>query len=176
MFDLGANVPVGKNAVWWIGDGIEYAGGGTKRSTGSMRSYWGGGAGLITPRFEELDSILIVKGTLGEQKQYLHVPAGMSPGPTFGFNPFINSSSPSSFIDRYGKIHSADEFKTTLRTYGLQVWIVDVKLNRIAAYREFPAAHLLEQYDQDHAPDEVHLSALVEWIKSLEKLKTEPTL
>jgi hypothetical protein len=175
MSDLSADVPVGKNAVWWIGEGVEFAGGGNKRSTGTMRSCWGGGTFGLAPRFEELNSIFIVKGTLGEEKDYLRVPAGMSPAPEFGFNPFKSKDAPpSAFIDRYGKTHSADEFKVTLRTYGLQVWILDVKSNRIVGYREFPAAHLQDSYDQDHTADEIHLSALVQWIGSLQKLEKKP--
>lgn len=83
MSDFPGNVPVGKNAVWWIGEGVQYAGGGTTRSNGTMRSVWGGGTVGLTPRFEELDSIFIVKGTLGEEKQYLRVPSDMSPAPDF---------------------------------------------------------------------------------------------
>jgi hypothetical protein len=172
MNNLGDTIPLGKNAVWWIGEGVEFAGRGTARSTGTMRSCWGGGELGLTPAFKELDSVVIVKGTLGEEKEYLRVPSDMSPAPEFGFNPFKSKDAPpTSFVDRYGKTHSADEFKVTLRTYGLQVWILDVKSNRIVGYREFPAAHLLDQYDQDHTADEVHLSALVQWIESLQKLE-----
>ncbi len=176
IFDSPTGVAVGKNAVWWIGDGVQYAGGGTTRSNGTMRSSWGGGALSLAPRFEELDSILIVKGALGEEKQYLRVPAGMQPAPDLMFNPFKSKdASPSSFIDRYGKTHSADEFKLTLRTYGLQVWIVDVKSSRVVGYREFPAAPLLKEYDQNHTADEVDLRALVGWSESLVTLGRTPT-
>jgi len=173
--DLPANVPVGKNALWWIGEGVEFAGGGTTRSSGTMRSTWGGSTLSLTPRFDELDSILIVKGTLGEQKQYLRVPADMKPAPEFGFNPFKSKDAPpSSFVDRYGRVHSADEFKETIRTYGLQVWILNQKSSRIVGYKEFRAPDLLDSYDQGDPPRPVPLSALVEWIESLEHLEMRP--
>ena len=175
MPDLPANVAVGNNAVWWIGEGVEFAGGGNTKSNGIMRSSWGGGTFALAPRFEELDSIFIVKGRLVEEKEYLRVPAGMSPTPDFVYNPFKSKdAAPSSFTDRYGNTHNADEFKQTLKTYGLQVWILDVKSNRIVGYREFPAALLQDNYDENHTADEVHLSALVQWIESLQKLKKKP--
>ena len=173
--DLPANVPVGKNAVWWIGEGVEFAGGGNKKSTGSMRSFWGGGTFALVPRFEELDSIVIVKGSLGEERTYLSVPSGMSPAPEFGFNPFKSKDAPpSSFVDRYGHVHSADEFKETVRTYSLQVWILDLKSSRIVGYKELQAPHLLDSYDHGNPPRPVPLNDLVEWIESVEHLQKKP--
>ena len=172
MPELKADVPIGTNAVWWIGDGTQYTTGGIKKSTGVMQSSWGGRFPAMTPRFSELESILIVRGTLGEEKEYLLVPNDMVPD-NFVFNPF-KSGPPTSFVDKHGKVHSADEFRHSLKTYGLQVWIVDIRSNRIVAYREFPAAHLLDEYDENHATEAVPLNALVGWIESLEKMGRKP--
>ncbi len=168
---LNTDIPIGKNAVWWIGEGIEYAGGGIRRSTGAMRSAWSGG--YTPPNFSELDSILVVKGTLAEEKPYLYLPENIRKMPNWHQLPF--GDTPTILVDQYNREHNPAEFTKVLRTYGLQVWIVEVKSNRIVAYREFPAAHLEEQYDQHHTADEVRLGALVTWIESLEKLEEKPT-
>lgn len=203
MSDLGENVPLGRNAVWWISDGVQYAGGGVDRSTGLISPALPfmvsgvGPLGVLTPSFEELDTVVIVKETLAEEKRYLVLPKeiwlnAMKQPEALVLNPFCLSLSQVLVVDRYGRgymdadrygrvcgppqlidnsgqCHSANEFTQDRKTYSLQVWVVDTKTNQIVGYHFFPASVLPET-------DVVPLSALVDWIKSLEKLRKKPAV
>jgi hypothetical protein len=157
--------PISKYAVWWIGENATAAGGdGKNQPTGTLQSSSGGGLlGILTPRFEELDAIVIVERTFGESQDYLALPKDMRPF-EIGFNPF--GGAPSQYIDRQGRIHNAEEFKKHLTTYGLHAWVTGPTSNRVVAYREFAAEHLLAQYDSPPSIEEVPQKALDSWIQS----------
>jgi hypothetical protein len=153
---LNDTFPLHNDAVWWIGGGR----GGPDKPQDDAGALWhvqGEAYGPIgvdqesghvphIPRFEDITSLVIVKGKLvSESKTFFRTSPNMP------------------------------ETLVTIPGHELQAWVVDMKSNKVVAYRDFPPPQLPDSFSgTEQLADIVDSSALrqlpvvTKWIGSLE--------
>jgi hypothetical protein len=144
---LESYAPVGKNVVWWSNqsDACPYHSmiDTHFRSAGIMQSFWGGGF-FGAPRFEELNSIIIVKAKYVDEKVFGIVEGTQS----------------------WNRVTGEAAFST----YRLEVWVVEPNSFRTLAFREFPAVPLLTATDYKLTDDRkvFPMGSFLDWKESLQ--------
>ena len=128
--NLNTNVPIGKSVVWWIGGGRKPQDpdddSEQDNAAGDLNvvSPWMNDNTARIPSVEELDSIVVVKGTFVAAANYFVTLAG----------------------DYHQSGGLASESRAKVGTYALKVWVVNLKSNQIIAYREFMSPRLIDRF------------------------------
>ena len=160
MPNFDADAPIGKPVIWSIGRPFN------DNDNDSKLLLLEGLSGISTnhvPSFEEYGSFVMVLGQTVEERKYDYLIHKR----TFVEDDTANSTDGSADgpdIQRGFKIGSED----------LKAWVVDLKSNKIVAYREFQPIPLSSSFSAENDPEGIQIKKFYKWIDSLENLAQKP--